>query len=459
MKTIIGDLSNYIIIIIAAFYTLSCFTVFRHKDEKKQNRILNRQFTRLMFLHLICYIVLFVQMEDMRVIYIYGAQAAVLILSRTIYFMLYPQASRLIHNNMSFLMIAGLTMITRLNLSLAIRQIIFIIVGTVVGFSVPFFIIRMKNINNIGLILGAAGILLLSTVFIMGVTKNGSTNWIEIGSENLSISLQPSEFAKIIFVFFVAAMLSKSIEFKQVVITTAIAAVYVIILVLEKDLGGALVFFMVYLVMLFVATNSKFYFFSGLLAGSAAAYIAYFLFEHVRVRVANWRDPWSRIDTGGYQVAQSLFAIGTGSWFGVGICQGMPDHIPIPESDFIFSAIAEEMGVLFALCMILVCVSCFIMFVMVAMRTKRTFYKMLAMGFGMCYIFQLFLNIGGVTKFIPSTGVTLPLVSYGGSSILSSIIIFNLIQGVYIIAAREEEAIYEQHRKEQEAFLQQQQRR
>jgi cell division protein FtsW (lipid II flippase) len=223
--------------------------------------------------------------------------------------------------------------------------------------------------------------------------------------------------------------------------------------VLEKDLGAALVYFMVYLVMLFVATNSKFYFFSGLFSGSAAAYIAYKLFDHVKVRVTAWKDPWSNIESSGYQIAQSLFAIGTGSWFGVGLCQGMADRIPVPESDFIFSAIAEEMGVLYSLCIILVCISCFIMFVMVAMRTKRTFYKMLAMGFGMCYVFQLFLNIGGVTKFIPSTGVTLPLVSYGGSSILSSIIIFNLIQGVYIIAAREEEAISEQQRKDQEVLL------
>lgn len=455
MKTLIGDLSNYIIIIIAAFYTLSCFMVFRHKDIQKQNRILNRQFSRLMLLHLICYLVLYVQMGDIRVVFIYGAQAVVLAVSRGIYFKLYPQASRLLYNNMCFLMITGLTMITRLSVSLALRQLIFITAGMLIGFAVPAFIVRLKGIHHAGLPLGILGILLLSTVFVMGVTKNGSTNWIQIGSGSFSLSLQPSEFAKIVFVFFIAAMLSRSVSFRQVAVTTALAAVHVIILVLEKDLGAALVFFIVYLVMLFVATNSKVYFFSGLLCGAAASYMAWLLFDHVKVRVAVWQDPWSRIDSSGYQVAQSLFAIGTGGWFGVGLCQGMADHIPVPESDFIFSAIAEEMGVLYALCIILVCISCFILFVMVAMRTKRTFYKMLAMGFGMCYVFQLFLNIGGVTKFIPSTGVTLPLVSYGGSSILSSVIIFNLIQGVYIIAAREEEAVYEQHRKEQEAFRQQ----
>ena len=448
MKTIIGDLSNDIIIIIAAFYTLRWFTVFRHKDVEKQNRMLDRQFLWLLLLHFVCSLVLFVQMEDLRVIFLYGAQAVTFILVKTAYFSLYPQASRLLYNNMSFLMIAGLTMLTRLQLSLAVRQFVFIAVGSLIGMAVPFLLMKMKNISSVGLLLGIAGILCLSLVFVIGVTENGSTNWIRLSVGSFGIKLQPSEFVKIIFVFFVAAMLSKSVSFRQILVTTAIAAVHVIILVLEKDLGAALVFFVVYLVMLYVATDNKLYFFSGLLAGSVASYAAYFLFDHVRVRVAAWKDPWSCIESGGYQIAQSLFAIGTGGWFGVGLCQGMADRIPVPESDFIFSAIAEEMGVLFALCMILVCISCFITFVSVAMKTKRTFYKMLAMGFGMCYVFQLFINIGGVTKFIPSTGVTLPLVSYGGSSILSSIILFNLIQGVSIIAQREEEAIREQQQKD-----------
>lgn len=458
MKTIIGDLSNYIIILITAFYTLSCFFVFRHKEEYKKNRILNRQFISLMILHFICYLVLFIQTVDLRVILIYGVQAFILMITKALYFKIYPQSSKLLFNNMCFLMITGLTMITRLDMYLAIKQVVFIVVGMIIGFSIPALLIRMKNINKIGFIFGILGILLLVTVFVVGVTKNGSTNWIEITIGKFSISFQPSEFVKIIYVFFIAGMLSKVISFKQVVITTILAAIHVVVLVLEKDLGAALVYFMVYLVMLFVATNSKLFFFSGILSGSVAACIAYQLFDHVKVRVTAWKDPWSNIESSGYQIAQSLFAIGTGGWFGVGLCQGMADHIPVPESDFIFSAIAEEMGVIYALCIILVCISCFIMFVMVAMKSKRTFYKMLPMGFGMCYVFQLFLNIGGVTKFIPSTGVTLPLVSYGGSSILSSIIIFNLIQGVNIIAAREEETVREQQRNEQKSLLSQQKR-
>ena len=141
----------------------------------------------------------------------------------------------------------------------------------------------------------------------------------------------------------------------------------------------------------------------------------------------------------GYQIVQSLFAIGTGGWFGMGLYQGLPDKIPVVKQDFIFSAVSEELGGIFALCLIMVCFSCFLMFLNIAMQMKDQFYKLVALGLGTIYAFQVFLTIGGVTKFIPSTGVTLPLVSYGGSSLLSSMIIFAVIQGLYILRQDEGE--------------------
>ncbi len=144
------------------------------------------------------------------------------------------------------------------------------------------------------------------------------------------------------------------------------------------------------------------------------------------------------IDKEGYQVCQSLFAIGTGGWFGVGLTCGMPEKIPVVEQDFVFSAISEEMGGIVAICLILVCMSCFLMFLNIAMQLKDSFYKLVALGLGTMYGFQVFLTIGGVIKFIPSTGVTLPLVSYGGSSLFSTVIIFAVIQGFYILRETEE---------------------
>ena len=246
---------------------------------------------------------------------------------------------------------------------------------------------------------------------------------------------------KIIFVFFVASSFKLSLEFKNIVITTALAAFHVLILVVSKDLGAALIIFVVYLVMLYVATRQPLYIFAGLGAGSLASVTAYYLFNHVRVRVIVWKDPLAVYANGGQQVAQSLFAIGTGSWFGLGLFEGVPNTIPVAVSDFIFAAIGEEMGLIYGLCMILICVSCYIMFLNIAMQLHNGFYKLVALGLGTCYIFQVFLAIGGVTKFIPSTGVTIPLVSYGGSSLFSTVIMFAIIQGLYILREDEEEDI------------------
>ena len=157
----------------------------------------------------------------------------------------------------------------------------------------------------------------------------------------------------------------------------------------------------------------------------------------MKVRVVAWRDPLSVIDGKGYQICQSLFAIGTGGWFGLGLYGGMPNKIPVADEDFVFAAISEEFGGVFAICVILVCASCYLMFLNIAMQIHNQFYKLIALGLGTVYGFQVFLTIGGVIKFIPSTGVTLPLVSYGGSSLLSTFIIFAVIQGLYII--REDE--------------------
>ena len=130
----------------------------------------------------------------------------------------------------------------------------------------------------------------------------------------------------------------------------------------------------------------------------------------------------------------------------MGLTQGLPTSIPVVSSDFIFSAISEEMGGIVAICLILICISCFIMFVNISMKMKTEFYKLIALGLSVMYIFQVFLTIGGVTKFIPSTGVTLPLVSSGGSSILSTLIMFSIIQGLYVLNQDEVDAIEREKR-------------
>lgn len=140
--------------------------------------------------------------------------------------------------------------------------------------------------------------------------------------------------------------------------------------------------------MLYVATRQPLYAIAGVAAGCGAAVIGYHLFSHIKVRVAAWQDPFAAYSEGGYQIAQSLFAIGSGGWFGTGLFRGQPDTIPVAETDLIFSAMTEEMGLIFTLCLILVCVSCYVMFLNIAMELRNFFYKLVALGPGTCYIFS-----------------------------------------------------------------------
>ena len=328
-------------------------------------------------------------------------------------------------------------MLTRLNYSYAIKQFMIATAGIACSLVVPVIIRKFKFLAEWRKFYAVIGIFSLAAVVVWGGVSGGA----KLGFSTKVANIQPSELVKIVFVFFVASSFKLSLEFKNIVITTALAAFHVLILVVSKDLGAALIIFVVYLVMLYVATRQPLYIFAGLGAGSLASVAAYYLFNHVRVRVIVWKDPLAVYANGGQQVAQSLFAIGTGSWFGLGLFEGVPNTIPVAVSDFIFAAIGEEMGLIYGLCMILICVSCYIMFLNIAMQLHNGFYKLVALGLGTCYIFQVFLAIGGVTKFIPSTGVTIPLVSYGGSSLFSTVIMFAIIQGLYILREDEEEDI------------------
>lgn len=430
MINIIVDLSKYINILLIACYTYCAFRVLGYKDKQKQKRIYSTMARIIYSFHFVSYLILFIRGRSVKIALLYGAQVVLITLVLLLYQWIYHNLSKLILHNMVFLLTIGYTILTRLSYDKALKQFFISGITLIICLVIPIIIDKLKYLKKFGWAYGVLGVLMLLSVFIWGVEQYGATNWIKVAG----ISLQPSEFVKIIFVFCIAGLLSKRKDFRYVVVVTALAALHVLILVLEKDLGGALIYFVTYLVMLYIATKSPVYFFLGLGAGSVASFIAYNVFYHVKVRVMAWSNPWAYIDREGYQVTQSLFAIGTGGWFGMGLTKGLPTSIPVVDSDFIFSAISEEMGGIFALCLVLICISCFIMFVLIAMKLEDEFYRIIAMGLSVMYIFQIFLSIGGVTKFIPSTGVTLPLISYGGSSMLSSLIMFHVMQGLNILS-------------------------
>lgn len=441
MELYVSEFSKYVITLLIAFYTYESFAVFRKKQESERNGIYTRQNILMFGLHFSCFIVICFETEDITYLFFYAFQQIVLYAAVVLFRMLYPKTNRLLVNNMCMLLTVGFVILTRLSLGKAIRQFIIVMISMVIALVIPFLVSRFRFLKEWKWIYAAAGIVALGIVLVLGQTTYGS----KLSYTIAGLTFQPSEFVKIIFVFFVASALYKAAGFFEVFTTAVIAAAHVIILVCSKDLGSALIFFVVYIMMVVVASKNWLYLLAGAAGGSVAAYLAYQVFPHIQVRVQAFKDPWSVIDSTGYQITQSLFAITSGGWFGLGLFKGTPESIPFVEADFIFSAIVEELGLLFALCVILICVSSFVMFMDISMNLKDKFYQLTAFGLGVTYIFQVFLTIGGGCKFIPLTGVTLPFISYGGSSVLTTLIMFSVTEGLSMIQA--EEAEEEKHRR------------
>ncbi len=445
MELYVSEFSKYVMALLITLYTYECFAVFRYDNEERRNGIYIRQNLLMFAFHFSSFLVICFETGDITYLFFYAFQEIILYAAIALFRMLYPKANRLVVNNMCMLLSIGFVVLTRLNFKSAVKQFIIVAGSLVIALIIPFFVHKFKFLKNLKWIYALTGIAALSVVMILGQTTYGS----KLSYSIAGVTFQPSEFVKILFVFFVASALYQSSGFFEVFTTAVIAAAHVIVLVISRDLGSALIFFIVYVLMVFVATRNFLYLFAGAAGGTLAAYIAYRVFSHVQIRVQAWQDPWSLIDSaGGYQITQSLFAISSGGWFGLGLYKGTPQSIPVVEADFIFSAIAEELGIIFAICLILICVSCFMMFMNISAGLNDKFYQLTAFGLGVTYIFQVFLTIGGGTKFIPLTGVTLPLVSYGGSSVLTTLIMFSVIEGLHIIK-QDEEALPKKRKKKE----------
>lgn len=431
MLVYITELSKYFILILMIFYTAEAlFSVF---FNRKKSSVYIREEIYLFLIQFLAYATICLKTGKLEYLFFYAILQIVIFSAIVLYQTLYPGMDKGILNNMTLLLSFGFIILTRLDFSKAVKQLIIVAISLTVSFIIPVMIRKVSILRRLKWFYVAIGIAALSVVLILGQVTNGAKNFYTIAG----VTIQPSEFVKVIFVFGVAAMLYHKKRFSTYVISALVAAVHVFVLVASKDLGSALIFFVTYMAMLLVASKNYLYLAMGLAAGSGAAVVAHKVFTHVQVRVQAFIDPFSVIDREGYQITQSLFAIACGGFFGTGLMKGVPDDIPYVESDFIFSAIAEEMGVLTAACILLVCVACFLTFMKNAMKVQDSFYRLVAVGLGVMYIFQVFLTVGGGIKFIPLTGVTLPFVSYGGSSVLVSIIVFSILQGI-ILRIRDE---------------------
>lgn len=427
MAAYLMETSKYFIGIMMIIYVIFTYISITNQDRYSTlYKVCHIVCTLLIFgVHGISFVTLYLENNNIAYLFIGIVESIILFAVLVLFQYIYPEIDRFVLDHMCLLMSIGFIIILRISSAKAIRQLKITIISLVIAILIPYFLHKLKVLRYIKWVYAMTGIFSLLIVLILGAVTNGS----KISYSILGFSFQPSEFVKIIFLFFSAAILSRIKNKWDIIVAIIIAGAHIIILVLSKDLGAALIFFIVFLFMLYLSTGNLFLFGGGILAGICSTIAGYQLFDHVRLRFQVWADPWNDLTGSGYQITQSLFSVGTGGWFGLGLTRGKPDSIPYVETDFIFSAIAEEMGVIFAIGVLLVFLACFIRIIIRATRIQDKFYQLITSGFGIMILFQVFLTVGGGTKLIPLTGVTLPMVSYGGSSIIVTILMFGIIQG------------------------------
>lgn len=335
----------------------------------------------------------------------------------------------------------GIAFVTRLAPDLATKQVLWLFLGIACMIVILFVVKNIDRVANYKYTIMIIGcILLLSPMLpFIGQEIYGSRIWLSIGG----FSFQPGEIAKILIVLFLGAYLAQNREMLSI-FTTKIGplrlpdartlmplllmwAISMIIVVFEKDLGSAIVVFVVFLTMLYVASGKKSYLLIGLIFVAIGGALALACFSHVQVRVDTWLDPFKDPANTGYQLVQSLYSIADGGLFGVGIGNGLAEQIPIVESDFIFAAIAEEAGLLGAAGLLLLYLCFAIRGLVTAARARSDVSSFIAVGLTSVIVLQAFIIVGGVTRLIPLTGLTLPFVSQGGSSLLASFVIVGIL--------------------------------
>lgn len=366
-----------------------------------------------------------------RVLYTCGAVILLFVIMYTI-LVLCRMGDKFIMLMVFMLMSIGVLVLCRINLDYGFTQIVWILLGGAAFFVAYFIYYNVKIWDRFWYLYFILGVGLFLFTLVFGRTVNGSKNWVILGP----ISFQPSEITKILFIMCLACHYSgtwiKSIlgEVHPKWVLMLITYVFVGFLVLQRDWGTILVMFSIYLFMVYVYEPDKKLLFINLAALGVIGVVGCKFLYHIQVRVSTWLDPWADISNKGYQITQSLFAIASGGYFGRGLGNGSPYYIPEVHSDFIFAAICEEMGVFGGVAVILlfflIAYRCF----KISILTPAPFDKAVSFGVTVMFALQTFIIIGGVTKLIPLTGITLPFVSYGGTSIIISFASLGIIQAI-----------------------------
>ncbi len=333
----------------------------------------------------------------------------------------------------------GITFVTRLDSNAAMGQIILLFVSVALMVGTLAVVKNLDVVKRYKYTFGVIGIVLLVLPMLIGTEIYGSKLWIKIGS----FTFQPGEFAKVFIVLFLAGYLAENRELLSISNHSFLGiklprlrllyplfivwGVCLLVVAFERDLGSALLFYTIFLIMLYVATGRISYVLIGIILLLIGGFGMYQIMGHVRVRFQIWLDPFSDPQNLGYQIVQSLFSLADGGLFGTGIGKGMPTLIPVVSSDMIFAAIGEEMGLLGGSAVLMLFMLFAVRGLTTAARAKSDLAAFSATGLTAAITFQAFTIVGGVTKLIPLTGVTLPFMSQGGSSLLASFVIVALL--------------------------------
>ncbi len=327
-----------------------------------------------------------------------------------------------------FLVSVGMVTLVRLDMETAVRQLIWLAIAILLMFIVVVVIKRARDFGRLNYLMMAGALGLLAFAYLFAHTKGGARNWVSLGP----VSFQPSEFAKVLFILVSAYFFSKQRGKWLTLGYIAFAGLCVIILVMSNDLGAALLFAGTFLIMFFAGTGRTLLTLGGLGVAGAGAVASYYMFPHVRTRVEIWENPWMYHRTQGYQIVQGLMAIAAGGAFGAGLGMGYPESVPVNTSDFIFAVICEEFGIMFGIIIILMYLVFIIRGMIIAMNAGSRFDALLVFGATCMLSLQSFIIIGGVIKLIPLTGITLPFISAGGSSLLACMALVGIIEGVAV---------------------------
>ncbi|MHC1719965.1 MAG: FtsW/RodA/SpoVE family cell cycle protein [Clostridiaceae bacterium] len=339
----------------------------------------------------------------------------------------FPDGDKHIFLFASVLSVIGIVMIYRLDMAASIKQIIWFAMS-VTGFVLTVVILPdLKRFCSFKYAFLAGTIIFMGMATVIGTEINGSKNWVVMGS----FHFQPSEFGKLFFVAYLAATLKDyNNDFRKLIQPAIVVMVCLGFMVLQKDLGSALIFFGISVTMLYIATSKVKYVLTCAGLFAAGSIVSYQIFDHVRLRFMIWKNPWPYANNESYQVVQSMYSIASGGLTGTGLGLGHPEYVPVNTSDFIFSAICEELGILTGFAIIILYFLLFYRCMRAAFYVEDDFSRLMAVGFSAMIACQAIVIIGGVMNMIPLTGITMPLVSYGGSSMLITFLALGIIQKI-----------------------------